>query len=147
MIFEDFCVLVEHYKRSKPHLFELGVDCTVDDRQISIIENEYGIVFPDSYKKLLKNIGGGYFGFIALYSFDQNSPLDFTKYVSVKLIEELKLLPVVDLETGDYIGYEVKDNTCTEKLFVLNHDDNSKRTLDKNIYEILISCGMENEPV
>ena len=147
MNFENFCVLVEHYKKSKPHLFELEADCTVDDRQISIIENEYGIVLPDSYKNLIKYFGGGYFGFIAFYSFDQNSPFDFSKNVSVKRIKELMLLPVVDLETGDYIGYEVKDNICTEKLFLLNHDDNSKRPLDKNIYEILISCGMENEQV
>ncbi|MBP5654250.1 MAG: SMI1/KNR4 family protein [Clostridiales bacterium] len=89
MNFENFCVLVEHYKKSKPHLFELEADCTVDDRQISIIENEYGIVLPDSYKNLIKNFGGGYFGFIAFYSFDQNSPFDFSKNVSVKLIKEL----------------------------------------------------------
>ena len=90
---------------SKPQLFDLEADCTVDDRQISIIENEYGIVFPDSYKNLIKNYGGGYFGFIAFYSFDQNSPFDLSKNVSVKLIKELMLLPVVDLLIRIYTRY------------------------------------------
>ena len=31
-------------------------------------------------------------------------------YVSLSMIEEFGMLPVIDLETGDYIGFDIEKN-------------------------------------
>lgn len=98
-------LVVEEYKQRYPKLFELEADKTVDDHCISVVEKEYGLSFPDSYKNILKHIG------------------------------------------GDYIGYEIKDNVCTENLVLWNHDGDIKNYIEKNIYEVIIICGLKNEPL
>lgn len=147
MDFEEFCHLIKEYKQRYPKLFELEADKTVDDHCISVVEKEYGLSFPDSYKNILKHIGGGYFGYIVIFSLDRNGLHDLTKHVSSQMIRERSILPVVNLETGDYIGYEIKDNVCTENLLLWNHDGDIKNYIEKNIYEVIITCGLKNEPL
>ena len=40
------------------------------------------------------------------------------------------MLPVIDLETGDYIGFDIEKNTCTENLVIWKHEEKNKIALD-----------------
>ncbi len=54
----------------KPRLFALESDAKADSGEIEDIETYYNIILPDSYKDFVSQYGGGYFGFIAVYSCD-----------------------------------------------------------------------------
>ena len=52
----------------KPRLFALESDAKVDIEKIEDVEKYYDIILPDSYKDFASQYGGGYFGFIVVYS-------------------------------------------------------------------------------
>ena len=72
MDFNVFMREINLIKRERPGLFELERDAIVSDDVVDTFEQFYGIKFADSYRKVMKNIGGGYFGFIVIYSLDAN---------------------------------------------------------------------------
>lgn len=83
MTFEEFYKSVENYKRLRPVIFKLEHDDkSVGDQQIFDAEKEYGIVFPDSYKCILKSIGGGYFGYTVMYSLDDEGFFNIRNHVT-----------------------------------------------------------------
>lgn len=144
MTFEEFYKSVENYKRLRPVIFKLEHDKSVGDQQIFDAEKEYGIVFPDSYKCLLKSIGGGYFGYTVMYSLDDEGFFNIRNHVTPSMVNEIKMLPVIDFETGDLLGYDINNNTCTERIVIWLHEEHKKKELDMDIYEALIAYGMKN---
>ena len=144
MDFNVFMREINLIKRERPSLFELERDAIVSDDVVDTFEQFYGIKFADSYRKVMKNIGGGYFGFIVIYSLDANGSFYLKSNVTKEMIESMQMLPVIDLETGDYIGYEINDGQCTEKLFVWDHDENRKIEIQEDFYSVLINRGLKN---
>lgn len=144
MDYNDFMREINLIKRERPGLFELERDAIVSDDVVDTIEQFYGITFADSYRKVMKNIGGGYFGFIVIYSLDANGLFYLKSNVTKGMIESMQMLPVIDLETGDYIGYEINDGQCTERLFVWDHDENRKIEIQDDFYSVLINRGLKN---
>lgn len=65
------------------------------------------IILPDSYKDFVSQYGGGYFGFIVVYSCDCNGMFYIKDNVLKEWVKEKSFLPVVDLETGDFLGFEI----------------------------------------
>lgn len=145
MTYSELIMEIETLKEKKPILFELERDKTVDEAIISDFEEYYRISFPDTYKKILKEIGGGYFGFIAMYSLDSEGEFYIKDYVSKQMIRETNMLPIIDLQTGDYIGFEIVDNECVEDIVIWDHDDRNKTKLKGNLYDIMVKLGLYDE--
>ena len=145
MDYNDFIKELDLIKIKKPMLFQLERDGVVSENVIIEYEKEYGISFSDSYKKVLMELGGGYIGYIIMYSLDENGAFNLRNYVSKDVIYKYNMLPVIDLETGDYIGFDIENNKCTEKLVILLHEENNIKILNTDFYELLISVGLNNQ--
>lgn len=147
MNYNDFINELELMKKKKPILFQCEHDNVVSEVVINESEEYYGISFAESYKKVLMEVGGGYFGYIIMYSLDNSGMFYLQNYVSIAMIEEFRMLPVIDLETGDYIGFDIDNNMCTEKLVIWLHEEKKKEKLNVGFYELLISMGLNNQSV
>jgi hypothetical protein len=145
MDYTDFIKEIDLLKSKKPILFELERDKAVSEDEIVECEKKYGLSFPDSYKKILMEFGGGYIGYIIMYSLDKKGLFNLKNYVSNEMIDRYNMLPVIDLETGDYIGFDIENNICTEKLVIFLHEDNNKKVLNMNFYELLLFVGLNNQ--
>lgn len=145
MNYIDFIKEIELIKKMKPLLFQLEHDDVANEVDIKESEKYYGISFPESYKKFLMNFGGGYFGYIVVYSLEKGGMFYLQDYVSLSMIEEFGILPVIDLETGDYIGFDIEKNMCTENLVIWKHEEKNKIDLDVDYYELLINMGLKNQ--
>ena len=49
------------------------------------------------------------------------------------------------METGDFIGYNISDNKCTEELIFWLHEEKEKINIKFNFYELLILKGLKNQ--
>lgn len=147
MQYSEFLKEIELAKKEKPILFQLEQDKVVSDDVILESEEFYGIKFAESYKQFLKVFGGGYFGYIILYSLDSEGMFYLRNFVTKDMIKECNMLPVIDLETGDYIGFDIEGNECTENLITWSHDEKKKSKLNADFYEVLATMGLENLPL
>lgn len=145
MNYNEFAEIMSEVKAQNPRLFDLGADKTVGEETISKWEKEYGYSLPEDYKAFLKKIGGGYFGYTVIYSFDENGQFCITEYVSKEMINELQMIPIIDFETGDYAGFDMKNGMLTDELVIWLHDERMKKRLDIDFYELLVKCGLRNE--
>lgn len=145
MNFIDFIKEIELIKKMKPLLFQLEHDDVANEVDIKESEKYYEISFSESYKRFLMNFGGGYFGYIVVYSLEKGGMFYLQDFVSLSMIEEFGMLPVIDLETGDYIGFDIEKNMCTENLVIWKHEEKNKIDLDVDFYELLINMGLKNQ--
>ena len=145
MNYIDFIKEIELIKKMKPLLFQLEHDDVANEVDIKESEKYYEISFSESYKRFLMNFGGGYFGYIVVYSLEKGGMFYLQDYVSLSMIEEFGMLPVIDLETGDYIGFDIEKNMCTENLVIWKHEEKNKIDLDVDFYELLINMGLKNQ--
>lgn len=145
MNYIDFLREYEMIKKSRPILFQLEHDNPVNSKIINEHEMFYGIKFAESYKKFLTEYGGGYWGFIKIFSVDCTGKCYIKNYVSKEFINKYSFLPIVDLETGDFIGYNISDNKCTEELIFWLHEEKEKINIKSNFYELLILKGLKNQ--
>ena len=145
MNYYEFSNILSTLKEKSSKLLELERDATVDDSEIKKYEEFFDLRFPESYEAFLKNYGGGYLGYTLVYSLDNNGIFNIKNRVSSKMINDLHMLPVIDLETGDLIGFEVNEKKCTEDLVFWNHETGIKRRLHKDFFETLVSLGVNND--
>ena len=145
MNYIDFIKEIELIKKMKPLLFQLEHDDVANEVDIKESEKYYEISFSESYKRFLMNFGGGYFGYIVVYSLEKGGMFYLQDFVSLSMIEEFGMLPVIDLETGDYIGFDIEKNMCTENLVIWKHEEKNKIDLDVDFYELLINMGLKNQ--
>ncbi len=90
-----------------PHLFALETDSKANNEMIKGIESYYDVKLPEAYEDFVSQYGGGYFGCIVVYSCDNNGMFYIKDRVSKKEVIEKAFLPVVDFETGDFLGFEI----------------------------------------
>ena len=55
------------------------------------------------------------------------------------------MLPIIGLQTGDYIGFEIVDNECVEDIAIWDHDDRNKTKLKGNLYDIMEKLRLYDE--
>ena len=145
MNYNDFIKEYEVIKKKRPILFQLEHDNPADRETINEKEIYYGIQFPESYRNILTAFGGGYWGFIKIYSVDSNGKFNINDYVSKEFVDKYSFLPIVDLETGDFIGYNISDGKCTEELLLWLHEEQKKISIIFDFYELLIFKGLKNQ--
>ena len=133
MDISEFMSIVSEVKENKPILFGLESDKAASDNEIEQIEEYYGVGLPKSYKEFLKEFGGGYFGYIVVYSCDRNSRFYLGNNVLKEWIDTYNFFPVMDFETGDLCGFKIYDNKCGEYMCMFDHEE--KQVREENEYD------------
>lgn len=144
MNYNEFICKVDEIKERNPILFQLEHDKTVGEAVITKYEQYYNLTFPVSYKRIMQEIGGGFFGYVIIFSLDEGGMFNLKDNVSLKMIQETGMLPVIDLETGDYIGFDIVEKRCTEDVVLWLHEEKAKKRMDISFYEVLIEKGLQN---
>ena len=128
-----------------PKLFALVSDAKVDIAEVKTVEEYYNIILPDSYKDFVNQYGGGYFGFIVVYSCDSDGMFYIKEHVLKEWVKDQLFLPVIDLETGDFLGFEVKDGICKKQVSLYLHEEDSIQEMQIDFYEALLEFGLNCE--
>ena len=68
--------------QKNPKIFALESDARADYKMIKDVEEYYNITLPEFYKDFVNQYGGGYFGFIIIYSCDCNGMFYIKDYVA-----------------------------------------------------------------
>lgn len=140
MTHNEFIGIVEQVKKSKPILFELEKDRIISENDIVCFEAANGVVFPNEYKQFILEFGGGYFGFVNIYSLDVDS--------SFYLLANQNTVPngylaISDNGCGDY--YVLKNNAgiIDRRVFFFEHESwQIVETNYEDIYEYLVVEGL-----
>lgn len=122
MDYSSFCVIIETIRIKKPMLFEMSSLYHPTDDDFYTIQQLFSIILPDDYKDFYKKYCGGYFGFIALFTYDVQDEMYIMNFNSPEMVNEIGFFAVCDMETGDYIGYKVVDGKCNSELYYYDHE-------------------------
>lgn len=139
-----FNMKVKEVAEKKPKLFAIDSDDIACVEKIAVVENYYNIKLPCSYKEFVQQYGGGYFGFIIVFSCDCNGMFYIIDKISVEWVKKKSFLPVIDLETGDYIGFKIIDGICQSVVSLYSHEEDSFQDIGMDFYEILIKYGLKS---
>ena len=139
----NFQNIIREVAEKNPIIFALEPDARAEAQRIDDVEKYYEVTLPDSYKDFASQYGGGYFGFIVVYSCDCNGAFYIKKNVLKEWVLEKSFLPVVDLETGDFIGFEIKDGICQNMVALYSHEEGDVRKMEVDFYEALLIYGLK----
>lgn len=140
MTHNEFIDIVEQVKKSKPILFELEHDKCVSENEIVCFESANSMILPIEYKQFVLEFGGGYFGFVNMYSLDLDS--SFYLLANQNGIPD-GYLAISDNGCGDY--YVIKFNTgnVASKVMFFEHESQKIVETDyEDIYEYLVVEGL-----
>lgn len=143
MNMQQFNEKVDLVRTKKPILFGLEADNIPSSDVIDSFEKEYGLVLPTSYKEFLNVYGGGYFAYVSVFSLDANSEFFLKKNVTIEEIKRSSYIPILDLETGDTLGFLFDDGECSETVMLFNHEDNSLVNTGLDFFETLCKYGLK----
>lgn len=140
----DFENALREIMERKPRLFALESDKKASVEMLETVEEYYEIKLPDSYKNFVSQYGGGYFGFIVVYSCDCNGTFYIKDKVLKEWVSEKAFLPVFDFETGDFLGFEIENGICRNKVALYLHEENELQKLEIDFYDALLKYGLRN---
>lgn len=135
---------VKNIIEKKPRLFALETDSRANGQMIESIESYYNVKLPETYKDFVKQYGGGYFGFIVVYSCDSNGMFYIKNKVLKEWVLERDFLPVIDFETGDFLGFEIKEGVCQNIVTMYLHEENKLHEMGMDFYEVLLKYGLRS---
>lgn len=141
MDINEFEIKVGEIVKRNPKLLALESDKKADFEMILDIENYYGLKFPEDYVDFLMRYGGGYFGFVAVFSCDPNGNFYMKNNVSKSWVEEKNFLPFVDLETGDFIGFVVRNKVCSGEIVIYLHEEDEFSELNRTFFDVILKYG------
>lgn len=139
----NFENMVREMMEKKPKLFALESDNKASVEMIEIVEKYYEIKLSDSYKYFVNQYGGGYFGFIVVYSCDYNGMFYIKDNVLKEWVLERSFLPVIDFETGDFLGFKIENGVCQNIVVLYLHEENELQTLEIDFYDALLKYGLK----
>lgn len=99
---------------------------------------------PDFYRDFLCHYGGGYFGCVIVYSCDGKGLFYIRDNAIKEWISEKLFLPVVDFETGDFLGFEIKEGVCQDIVSLYSHEEEDVYELGMDFYEALLKYGLQD---
>lgn len=129
--------------RKRPRIFALDQDNKANVEMIEDVEKYYDVKLPESYKDFVSEYGGGYFGFIVVYSCDYNGIFYIKENVQKEWVLEKAFLPVIDLETGDLLGFEIINGMCESVVTMYLHEENKMQKLKMDFYDVLLKYGVK----
>lgn len=141
---QNFHVKVKEIAAKNPRLFALESDNRADDEMIKDVERYYDIILPDFYRDFVCHYGGGYFGCVIVYSCDGKGLFYIRDNAIKEWISEKLFLPVVDFETGDFWGFEIKEGVCQDIVSLYSHEEEDVYELGMDFYEALLKYGLQD---
>lgn len=143
MNIKEFSDLTKDVKKQNPRWFGLESDSIPTVQMLESTEKYYYIKFPITYIEFLLQYGGGYFAFTVVYSMDEQSEFSIKNNVKLEFVKENNFLPVIDLETGDVIGFRICNGICDEKVSIYNHEEEIITDLNLDFFEVLVRYGFK----
>ena len=139
----NFEIRVREVAARKPRLLALESDNKGNIKMIEAVEEYYSVKLPDCYKDFVKQYGGGYFGFIIVYSCDCDGMFYIKDSISKEWVLKKSFLPIIDLDTGDFLGFKIKDGICQNTVALYYHEENELQELEMSFYEVLLKYGLK----
>lgn len=124
MNLDEFTRLHDRYKEEQPRLFStLMPDRPATPEQLDLVEGALRLKLPKRYREFLALFGGGYCGFVTVFSADPAS--DF--YLPRKVREAAQylpdeLLPFSDDSAGGYYAFRVSNGQPRDRVSYWNYD-------------------------
>ncbi len=134
---------VREMTEEKPRLFALESDAKADNEVIEDVEKYYNVILPDAYKDFVGQYGGGYFGLLVVYSCDCNGMFYIRDNVLKEWVVEKSFLPIVDFETGDFLGFEIDAETCKSEVALYSHEEDEIHEMQMDFYQALLKFGLK----
>ena len=141
MEYEMFERIVGEYKSRNPILFGLEHDDVCSAEQIEDFEKMLRLKFPRKYKQFPKDFGGGFFGYVNVYSLDKKSNFCLLAHNDIPIGGYLR---IADNGCGDYYLLKIDNKNCLDQLYFYEHD--TKAICDTqyaDILEYLVKVGLK----
>ena len=78
-----------------------------------------------------------------MYSCDCNGMFYIKDNVLKEWVIEKSFFPVVDLETGDFLGFEIDAGICKSKVTLYSHEEEALQGMQMDFYEVLLKYGLK----
>lgn len=143
MTIEQFSKKVDLIRTKNSILFGLDADTIPSHRMIHSFEKGYGLTLPTQYKEFLGVYGGGYFAYVSIYSIDVNSEFYLKSNVTIEEVKRNSYLPIIDLNTGDTLGFRLVEGEYCESIVLFNHEDNRLIDTKLDFFETLCKYGLK----
>ncbi|GFI09303.1 hypothetical protein IMSAGC007_01764 [Lachnospiraceae bacterium] len=141
----NFKNMIKEFSNKRPLLLSLNTDQKAAEEMITDVEKYYDIKLPKQYKEFVKDYGGGYFGFIVVFSCDHNSMFYIKDNVAKNWIYEKNFIPIIDLETGDFWGFEIKEGICQKTVGLYSHEEDEIQESTMDFFDVLIKYGFKSK--
>lgn len=130
-----------HRERSQGlSVFEVLVpDSTVTSNEIEEVEKQMNCKLPISYKDFCMVYGGGYFGFVIIFSMDKLGEwfiLDKIKESNYYLPKNY--LPFSDDQAGGLYCFKIENNIVIDEIYYIDSWGGVVKSKEKDFYNFLI---------
>jgi hypothetical protein len=137
MTLEEFCTTESEARRSKPKLFLTGVpDRKASESDLGTVENSLAVRLPESYRSFLTVFGGGRFGFVTIFSADQESEWYLPRQQAAAGLPD-GLVPFSDDFAGGLYVFRCAAGNRGDTVFYWTHEDGISRTEFPDIFSFL----------
>ena len=109
---------------------------------IQRVEDHYQTALPESYRAFVQRYGGGYFGAILVFSCDAEGEFYLLDHIDKDWVTRQAILPVIDLETGDHLGFPIRAGSAEDIMVWYDHDQKAQRPADQDFFELLLQLGL-----
>ena len=118
---------------------------TVTAEEITGVEREMAIAFPDKYKAFMMRYGGGIFGFVELFPLAPvPSGADDLRTVNDREFADRRFVAIAPAGTGDHWGFPVIDGRCSEQVWFHFHDAGGDELVAADILEFVAERGLKS---
>lgn len=143
MNFEEFNEIVDRTKSQHPVWFGLPSDSPPTEKQIHAAEMELNAIFPEQYRSFLSTYGGGYFGFLVIFSLDENSEWNLIRINADNRHIRSYYLLVSENGVGDFFGFQVNNGKCEPVLSFFDHETQAWcETEFLDLFQFIVKNGL-----
>ena len=108
MEIDEFDSKVSTITARHPQLLALERDRKATEEMMDRVEAYYQMRLPEAYRAFVQRYGGGYFGAVLVFSCDAAGAFYLPDHAGKEWVTRQAILPVIDLETGDYLGFPIR---------------------------------------
>ena len=143
MEIDEFDSKVSAITARRPQLLALERDRKATEEMVDCVEAYYHQMrLPESYKAFVQRYGGGYFGAVLVFSCDAAGAFYLPDHAGKEWVTQHAFLPIIDLETGDYLGFPIREGSVEDTIAWYDHEENAWRETDRDFLELLLEQGM-----
>jgi SMI1 / KNR4 family (SUKH-1) len=105
------------------------IDKKATNEDVELFKSKFKFVLPQNYIDFCMTFGGGEFGYITIFSLDNDGDFYLGKFISNELLSE-GLIPFSDDGSGGYYCFKLNDDgVVTENIFNIYLGDGTKEKI------------------